>query len=435
MKRNFILSFSFLLALFFALPIQALQDMEEFNVNGVKVLLKPAANQVVVASLFILGGSTNITAENAGIENLMLQVATTGGTKNFAKDKFNSELSKMGTTISASSELDYSVVRLRCVRENFDRSWEIFADALLHPLFDTTEVKLTKDKVISSLKLENTNPDALVRKTAQELFFKGHPYANRPTGNPEIVGKFTAKDLNDYHKKVMETSRLLLVVVGNMNKNDLAKKVEETLGTLSQGDYRMTKLPPFAKASASDLSIVEKKLPTNYIIGFYAAPSLGNPDYYASAVGHSILSQRLFEEVRTKRNLSYAVAAGVSLQWVSYGNLYVTTTNPDSSIKVMFAVVEKMQKESLPEKDLNNSVSQFITRDYLQKETNQAQSNLLAAYQLYTGSWKNALEFVRQVKEVKSEDVQRVMAKYIQQINFAVIGDKSKINPTLFTSK
>ena len=49
----------------------------EFEVNGLKVLVKKrASSQTVAAGLFIRGGSRNITAENAGIEELMLDLSS-----------------------------------------------------------------------------------------------------------------------------------------------------------------------------------------------------------------------------------------------------------------------------------------------------------------------------------------------------------------------
>src|SRR5436190_17542333 len=56
---------------------ESLKLVTEFEVNGLKVLLKQRkASQTVVCGLFLRGGSRNITAENAGVEALMLDVAT-----------------------------------------------------------------------------------------------------------------------------------------------------------------------------------------------------------------------------------------------------------------------------------------------------------------------------------------------------------------------
>ena len=80
--------------------------VSEFEVNGLKVLLKRREGSLTVAAgLFIRGGAANINAQNAGIETLMLSAATEA-TTNFPRARMRSELSRMGTVIGSSSNND-----------------------------------------------------------------------------------------------------------------------------------------------------------------------------------------------------------------------------------------------------------------------------------------------------------------------------------------
>src|SRR5258705_10432352 len=73
--------------------------VSEFEVNGLKVLVKRREGSLTVAaSLFIRGGAANTNAENAGTEQLMLNASTEAST-GFPREKMRSELSRMGTTI------------------------------------------------------------------------------------------------------------------------------------------------------------------------------------------------------------------------------------------------------------------------------------------------------------------------------------------------
>ena len=82
----------------------------EFEVNGLKVLLKKREGSLTVAAgLFLRGGAANTTAQNAGIEQLMLNASTEAST-GFPREKMRSELSRMGTTIGTGSNYDYSVL-------------------------------------------------------------------------------------------------------------------------------------------------------------------------------------------------------------------------------------------------------------------------------------------------------------------------------------
>jgi predicted Zn-dependent peptidase len=102
--------------------------VSEFDVNGLKVLLKKREGSLTVAAgLFIRGGAANINAQNAGIETLMLSAATEASA-NFPRERMRTELSRMGTVIGSSSNNDYSVLSLATTRMHFDRSWQIFTD-------------------------------------------------------------------------------------------------------------------------------------------------------------------------------------------------------------------------------------------------------------------------------------------------------------------
>src|ERR1051326_4757444 len=106
--------------------------VSEFDVNGLKVLVKRReGSQTVAAGLFIRGGVENINSSNAGIESLMLNVASEASV-GFPRERLRKELSRMGTVIGESVNYDYSVLSLAATRSNFDRSWEIFTDVALH---------------------------------------------------------------------------------------------------------------------------------------------------------------------------------------------------------------------------------------------------------------------------------------------------------------
>jgi Predicted Zn-dependent peptidases len=95
-------------------------SVTEFDVNGLKVILKRrASSPTVAAGLFIRGGSRNLTPETAGIENVMLSSAVEAGQK-FNRQAVRRELSHFGATISASAGQDYSAVSLVSTRQSFD---------------------------------------------------------------------------------------------------------------------------------------------------------------------------------------------------------------------------------------------------------------------------------------------------------------------------
>src|SRR5207253_9042099 len=76
--------------------------VSEFDVNGLKVLVtRREGSQTVAAGLFVKGGSRNITASNAGIETLMLDVMTQGSA-GYPRERLRAELARTGTVIGSS---------------------------------------------------------------------------------------------------------------------------------------------------------------------------------------------------------------------------------------------------------------------------------------------------------------------------------------------
>src|ERR1700682_819396 len=109
------------------------QGVTEFAVNGLKVLVKQRpASQTVSAGLFVRGGSRNIPAANAGIEALTLDLATEASTR-FPRETLRRELARTATSVGYGVNYDYSAITLGSTRQFFDRAWEIFVDAALHP--------------------------------------------------------------------------------------------------------------------------------------------------------------------------------------------------------------------------------------------------------------------------------------------------------------
>ena len=124
----------------------------EFDVNGLKVLVKRREGSLTVATgLFVRGGSRNITGKDAGIEALMLEVAT-NASASYPRERMRNELARMGTVLGSSENYDYSALSLTSTRVNFDRSWDIFTDVVLHPAFTKDDFDLEKERALSSLR-------------------------------------------------------------------------------------------------------------------------------------------------------------------------------------------------------------------------------------------------------------------------------------------
>ena len=405
----------------------------KFQVSGIPVILKPVtANDVIAVRLYIRGGSSNLTPANAGIESFMLEAAT-HGTANYTKDAFNERLTETGTSISSDAGFDYSLMALQAVRQHWNDAWDLFTEAALKPAFPANEVELVRAQLVDNLKRIPDDPDTYLSYLADSSLYAGHTYAVLPGGTPASITALSRDALASWHKQRLTRENLLLVVVGNVSRADLTRKIESTFGKLpATGGSALH--PSRLAAVTPDVMVVKRELPTNYITGYFAAPPPSDPDYAALRVATDILSERLFEEVRTKRNLTYSVGAGLSNRAANRGSLYVTAVEPDTTLKVIFSEVRRLQREPLPQSTLSENVNTFLTEFWMDQQTNMGQARQLGFFELLGGGYQNLDRFVDAVRRVTPADVERVATRYMQHARFAVIGDPAKINRQLFTS-
>jgi zinc protease len=398
----------------------------KFEVAGIPVIYKPVrANDVIAVRLYLQGGSANLNAANAGIEALMLETADKGTAK-YSKDAFNQKAVGTGTNIGSTAGVDYSVLTLQGVRQHWETSWDLFSQAALHPTFPSAEVELVRAQMINGVRRISDDPDSYLTYLADSLLYVGHPYAIRPGGTVASLTGITRAALEQWHRTRMTKENLVIVVVGNVNRADLTQKIAATFGKLPGKGGTAVRTMALGTITP-ELFTVKRELPTNYIVGQFAAPSPADPDYAAFRVAIDILGDRLFEEVRTKRNLTYAVGAGLETRVANRGRLYVTAVQPDTTVRVIFTEVRRLQNEPIPAKTLAENVNVFLTSFWAGQQTAMGQAQQLGLFELVGGGYQNLTRFVENVKRVTPGDVERVAKRYLTKARFVVIGDPSKV--------
>lgn len=404
-----------------------------FTVDGLTVILRRnAASNVVAANLYLLGGSRQITPANAGIEPFLLTVSERG-TRHYPRADIRRKLSLLGSDIVVVPRTDWSMIGVRTITQVFDSTWAIFADRVMHPLLDSTDVELVRSQLLSAVRQERDDPDALVESLADSAAFAGHPYSLSVTGTVGSIQAITRADLRRFHETQMVKSRMLLVVVGDVTRAHVEALVRRTLGQLPQGNYTWT-LPAPLPVTPGPPAVVARSLPTNYILGYFGGPLASSEDYQALRVATTVLTGRMFGEIRSRQNLTYDVHAPFLDRAATAGGLYVTTVSPDTTLKLMRYFVAELQRETLTAMGLKRLELEFITDYFMDNETNASQADFLARAQLYQGDYRRASNFVEELRGVTPEAVRRVAQKYFRNIKFAYVGDPTKVTTELLES-
>ena len=428
MKKSLIFALAFAAA---SPMLSAQSTVTKFDVAGIPVIFKPiTANEVVAVRMYVRGGAASLTAANAGIEAMML-AASTQGTEKYNKDAFTEASTETGTNIGSQATMDYSVLTMQGVRQNWDKSWDLFTQAALHPTFPANEVQIVKGQMVDAAKRRADDPDEYLNYLADSLFYFGHPYSAVPAGTETSLASITPAALSAWHKQRMTKENLLIVVVGNVSRDDLTKKIQAAFGSLPATGGKAPALAAMT-AITPELITIERELPTNYITGFYSAPTLTDPDFVAFRAATDMLSDELFKEVRTKRNMTYAVAAGLETRAANRGRLYVTAVDPDTTIKVIYSTVKQLQNNPPDNQTVAENVNASLTAYLMGQETNMGQASALGLWELVGGGYQNYARFIDSYKRVTAADIQRVARKYMQHARFVVIGDPKKVTRNVF---
>jgi predicted Zn-dependent peptidase len=412
------------------------QDKKPYDmtINGVKVVVVPSGNEIVQIALVIKGGVQNYTADKAGIERLAITSLTECGTLKDDKNSFKNKLDEVDAQIYGSAAKDASFFQLNCIKSDFEKVWPLYVDALVSPRFDAKEFARIKDEAITSLRRMESNPDASLQRMAMQVAFKGMDYAKFSSGTIENIQKLTLQETKNYYKSLLTRSRIFMVVVGDISKEDLQKKIKVLTAKIPQGKPFVLKRASYVP-QANSFVAKPKDNATNYIMGISSAPQANSKEYFPATLASEMFYNKMFLEVRTNNGLSYAPAAYMTFGATPYSVMYVTTKDPDKYVAVARNLVDKIKKEGFPADDVKNMKNTYATYQYYNNETNASLCYVVANSELSQGGWHKAFSLKEDLQPVTPADINKVFNKYVGNFTWVYQGDSTKVTPKLFIQK
>jgi len=384
-----------------------------YDIAGVTVIHRyTPAREVVAVRLFLLGGTRQVTAATQGIEALLLTAAQRATRR---------ELSRLGARSFVEAGLDWTAVGFVALPRDVAFAWDVFA-GWLSSLPPDSAIAGARREFVSAAERRQAHPDARVWAMARAAAFPDHPYALEPWGTIESLSAISAADLEAYRTEQFVRSRLLLVVVGAVSRDEIESLVSGTLGRLPAGSYRWT-LPPRPRRQPADWHVEHRVLPTNYIVAYYLGPSPTDDDYFAFQVATHLLSSGLHAAIRDELSLSYAPSAPFFDHALPAGGLYASTGNP-------VAVYHRMQQEVAALKDID--LHPFVVRDFLdqfsierlsEQMTTAGQAEALGRAMLLFGDFHMADDAWEKLRRVGPTAVQFAANKYMRDFHLAYLGD------------
>jgi zinc protease len=401
--------------------------------NGVRAIVRTDPGAPIGAlDVFIDGGVTYLTKETQGAERLALSSALEGS-KEHPRNDLRKDLARLGARVAHDSGYDYSVVAVQAplaVLEKQERTaFAVACDEVLSclrvPEFDPTVLEQKRAEVLQSLEKDHEDPDRWVWRLSNNVFFAGHPYANRPDGTLETVKAFTEPALRQTLERGLQTQRLLLVLVSDMSADDGQKFLERLFGwvTPRSGDPAPVALAPFHPTERVQFEKRDTK--TTYIAGKFPLPAPNEEGYAAAKVLMQIAQRRFWDAIRTKYALSYAPFAGISAYRGNFGVVYATSVDPTRTVTVMFEELQKLKDELVPASELQGIVMTDVTRRAQRSEGAGAHASALGAAELVSGGWHRYYDENDDLARVTPEQVREAARKLLGDVRWGLIGPSS----------
>ena len=398
-----------------------------YDVAGIKVIQRVNTATVVVAvHVYLLGGTHQLTPATAGIETLLL-AASAHGTAAYPGDEATRAMARTGSGVLLAPQADWTLFGFVGLASEFTASWSVLADRLMHPVLSDDAIERARQRLLGAADRRYADPDARLELLANHARFEGHPYALDPEGTDSSLRSLTAADLRRYVADAMVRSRLLVVVVGGVDRQTVESAVQRTLAELPAGSYHWT-LPPPAPNIQPRWIVESRALPTNYLLGYFVGPPPQSEDYPAFVLATHILSSRVSNLIRLQLGLSYASFAPFIEQAVPIGGIYATTPKPEVIVPLLNTEINALAYKPLNPYAIAEFERALLRSRLLNGTGSDQQADLLARAELYYGDWRLAGPNMQRIKGVSPARIAAAAQKYMRAVCLAYIGDTTRMS-------
>jgi predicted Zn-dependent peptidase len=255
-------------------------------------------------------------------------------------------------------------------------------------------------------------PDDLVHELFTESFWEGHPLGRPILGTKDTVESLSQNGLRSYFRNTYTAPNLIVAAVGNVDHERVRELVAKAFGNLPANADEIAEAPPRV---VPRIIIRNKELEQSHVCLGTRGYRQDHADRYSSYVLNTILggsmSSRLFQNVREKRGLAYAVFSGLSAyRDAGSMTIYAGCANDAVSelIDVVIVELRRMRDEPLPASELQRAKDHLKGSLMLNLESTSSRMSHLARQEIYFDRQFGLDETLDGIERVTVEDVLRV---------------------------
>lgn len=373
--------------------------------NGISVLSErlPHFNSVSLGIWFKVGSRDEGEGEK-GICHF-IEHTVFKGTKNRTASQIVKEIEAVGGTINAFTTKEYVCFHARVLGKDLRLALGVLSDLVRDPLFDPEELEKEKGVVIQEIKMTEDTPEEHVHELFFKTFWKDHPLGFPIAGEESTVKAFTSEQVLEFYKRHFGPERMIVAAAGSVEHGELLETVLKELGSLQGQNGNFSRHSP--KEVQSGVKSFKKDLEQVHVCLGVEGVSQTHPLRFPLIVLNTIMggnmSSRLFQELREKRGLSYAVYSFLhSFTDSGVFGLYVETT-PQELPQVLEVI--KGQWKSLSKGEIKEEEVQ-LAKEYIKGgllislESPEGWMNRIAKNEIYHGQEIKVEETLRAIESV-----------------------------------
>ena len=295
-------------------PVADFPEIERARLgNGLEVVFsRRDAVPVVDFRMMVDAGSASDAWTAAGTASLAMGMLDEGTNSRTALE-ISGELQQLGARLGARTTLDVSYVTLSALRENLNRSVDLFADVILNPSFSRSDFERLQRQALAGIQQESVRPAAMALRVLPKLMYgDGHPYALplMGSGTAESVSALTKDDLQRFHSTWFKPNNARLLVVGNTTMDEVMALAEDAFGDWEQGDVPDQTLPVVERQSGQTVYIMDRPdAVQSEIFAGFVIPPRSDPEDLAISTMNTVLggdfTARVNMNLREDKRWSY----------------------------------------------------------------------------------------------------------------------------------
>ena len=290
-----------------------------------------------------------------------------------------------------------------------------YPDALLERHFDRMRTRLA---------VEAEDPRSQGGVLFKGLIYgDGHFLGRSAHGTLDSLNSITTEDLRGHRLAHWCASRLVVVVVGNVDAQEVARRVEKAFDGLPAGTPHGFVEGSFPERGERQAKFVRERNQVHVHLGHLGIVR-ANPDYAALAVMDHVLgtgpgfTNRITKVLRDEMGLAYSVHADIHGSAGLHPGVFraYIGTSPDkvdTAIEGFKREIRRIQDEPVPEEELSVAQSYLVGSFATGFERAARRANYLVAAHIHGFPEDHLQTLPAEFAAVTQEDIQRVAQTYL----------------------